>query len=115
MDITGADIEADLALFDGLDTVTVLQINPQTGATVATDADVTVLKRAEEKQETSAGEDGQDIPVTTTRFHLRASTCSFVPKERDQIVDGSDVWVITKLTKAAFATRYICEVTKYPG
>jgi hypothetical protein len=115
MELTGSDIDADLDIVDNTDSVTVLQINPQTGATVATDADVTVLKRAEEKQETSAGEDGQDIPVTTTRFHLRASTCSFVPKERDQIVDGSDVWVLGKVTKASFATRYICEVTKYPG
>jgi hypothetical protein len=115
MNLTAADIEADFALFDNVETVTLLQIDPDSGATTATDAAVTVLKRMEEKDEVAV-EDGTSVPVVTTKFHLRASTCDFVPKERDRIVDGSAVtWVVRKVTKASFATRYICDVIRKPG
>jgi hypothetical protein len=113
MELTRDAIDADIDIFDGLDSVTVLEIDPDSGATLSTATGVTVLKRAEEKTEVPADEGG--VPVTTTKFHLRASSLSFVPKERDQIVDDSTTWVVGKVTKAAFATRYVCDVTKLPG
>lgn len=110
MELTAADIAADLSLVDGRDTVSVQQRSPQTGAVLATDASVVVLKRAPERAPEPAG-DG-DVVVESCRWHLQASTLSFVPKQRDRIVDGADAWAINRVTAASLGTRYVVETTR---
>lgn len=113
MNLTAADIQGDFDLIDGRGTVSVQQVNAATGAAVSTAPAVSVLKRTVEKSEVPAGEG--TLQVETCRWHLKASTVPFVPKERDRIVDGAETWNIDRVTKAAFATRYVCETTKVRG
>lgn len=114
MELTAADIEEDFAVIDGTETVDVLQIDADGGATLATASDVTVLRRQVDVSEQAV--EGGGIQVTTCRWHLKAADMAWVPKKRDRIVDSDGgEWVIDGVTKAAFATRYICETTQYPG
>ena len=117
MNLTAADIEADFELFDMQTTATVTSFDPDAGASggVLSAADVEVLQRSQEKTEPAVEEGG--VPRTTCRIHLRASTLTaFVLKERDQIVlDGEDeTWVVDKVSKVSFGTRYVCECHKLP-
>jgi hypothetical protein len=115
VNVTAADIANDLDIVDtpngsGSDTVTVQQINPDTGAVVATSTGVVVLARVIDKREQPIG-DGS-IPAETRRFHLKSANVSFVPKTRDRVVDGSDTWKIDSVQRAAFGTRYVVETVK---
>lgn len=113
MQLTASNIANDLDIVDSLGSVNVQQINAVTGAVLATAVGVKVLRRVVEKSEVPAGEG--EVQVETCRWHLKASDVGFVPKERDRIVDGAEAWKIEKVTKAAFATRYVCETTKVRG
>lgn len=108
--MTAADIANDLDTVDGIGTVSVQQIAPDSGAVLATSSNVTVLARILDKREQPTG-DGS-IPTETRRFHLKASQVSFVPKSRDRVIDGSETWKIDTVQRAAFGTRYVVECVK---
>lgn len=94
-------------VMDGLDTVTVTQINPDTGAVLATSAAVTAMQRFPRTETVSVGEG--EVGATFSSFALVAAGLSFVPKARDQITDAdSVVWEIENVTTGGFGTLYLC-------
>src|SRR5262249_30484704 len=90
--------------------VTVRQINPDDGSTIATATNVTSLKRSRRRQpfEVANGELGSD----QCRFVLRASEVGFLPKARDEIVDADGVttWHIQSVSAIAFNQLYVADV-----
>lgn len=104
-DAIGADFEE----FAGDVVVTVRQLNPQTGATVVSTANVPALKRV-----TALDTPGGIVGSTANRFLLRLSDVGFTPSSRDQIqeadgtvwdIDGDGVRVI------GFSQVVVCPVT----
>lgn len=104
-------IEDDMDIVDGLEKVTVLQVNPDTGATLATARKVVTLQRAISAAPAILN-DGE-IPKRSGRMHIKASSIAFEPSRRDKIVeaDGS-TWIIESVAIVTLKTRYACEVTE---
>jgi len=74
--------------------ITVRQLNPDSGATVATASGVYAIKRVRERQPFGSGQGG-DMPADQCRFLLRADQLSFELKQRDEITDADGVvWVV---------------------
>jgi hypothetical protein len=115
MELTAADIADDLVtVVDGLRTVNVVQIHPDTGAELSTATGVQGMRRQLDGEAVTA--DDGEVRATRVKWHLRVSDIAFTLRQRHRIVDGSDTWVITKPpTMAAMGTRYVCETTRYPG
>ena len=94
---------------DGLDSVSVRQINPDSGATLATSTSVSVLKRAPQRAPSSTGFGGE-VGAETCRFWIEADDLSFVPRTRDQITDAdSVVWDILRVSVVALTELYVCD------
>lgn len=98
-----------LAVMDGLTQVVVKQIEPTTGAVLQT-ATATALKKI--TGVTTVGVDEGEIgTVSQSRMRLWASTCPFVPKYRDQIVDAEGVtWQVGKTVRIeGFGGFYVAD------
>jgi hypothetical protein len=94
----GADFAA-LMVFNA--SVTVTQIDPDTGAALATATGVPALKRVRRRQETNVG--GGELGEDTCRFVVQASAVGFTPKARDQIQEAAGlVWIVTGAELIAF-------------
>lgn len=94
-------------MVDGLDLLTVQQIDPDTGIVTATSEDVTCLKRLTQKATVAVGEG--EVGSAMSGFTLVASGVSFVPKDRDRVIDADGVtWIIGNVTIGGFGTLYQC-------
>ncbi|MBA4191310.1 MAG: hypothetical protein C0467_25285 [Planctomycetaceae bacterium] len=102
------DPGADYAIvMDGLDLLTVQQIDAGTGAILATSLNVVCLKRLTKKETVSVGEG--EVGSTVSGFTLVASGLSFIPKDRDRVIDADGVvWEIGNVTIGGFDTLYQC-------
>lgn len=107
-----ADHGADYAaIVDGLESVTVLQIDADDGTTLATSAGATCLIRAPMVAPAMVG-DGE-VGAQMCRFVLVASGVSFVPRARDQITDPDGVkWSIESVSVEGIESLYACETTR---
>lgn len=107
-----ADIGQDFAaVVDGLTSVTVTQINPDTGAETASCEGVTCLA-GDREQETAGVGDGS-VPAERTGFTLRASEVSFEPRERDRVTDADGiVWSLDSVSVEGRGSLYVCEATR---
>ncbi len=106
---TWDDIGADFLEFCDTTVVTVRQLNPQTGATVATASNVPALKRV-----TALDTPGQIVGANANRFLLRLSTIGFTPSSRDQIEEaGGTVWDVDGdgVQVIGFSQVVMCPVT----
>jgi len=100
----GADFRA---YCPGKTTVTVLQIDPDTGATLATSAGVTALKRV--TRTTSPGAGGGEVGVEECKFLLDAAAVSFTPRSRDKITDADGVtWSVGDVETIGFGQLHSC-------
>jgi hypothetical protein len=117
VELTPDDVSDDLDLVDNTARVDVLQADPETGAELSRASGVLVIKRQEDMVDKPVG-DGF-VPTRVCRWHLKARDMAFVPREYDRVEDDAsgetEVWVVTKVTKAAFATRYVIESYFYAG
>ena len=106
------DVGADFSDFcAGQADVTVRQINPDTGATIATANNVTALKRSRRRNPFAVAMGGE-LGGDRCRFVLRASEVGFVPKARDEITDAAAlVWQVEAVEAIGFNQLYACDVT----
>lgn len=103
-----ATVGTDIFLFaDGVGACTVRQINPDTGATIATSTSVPYISPDSRTQTAPVG-DGE-VGLTEDEFLLKASSVSFVPRARDEIQteDGS-VWIVGDVKRLAYDSLYNC-------
>jgi hypothetical protein len=90
--------------------VTVRQINPDDGGTIATATNVTALKRSRRRQPFGVAS-GAELGSDQCRFILRASEVGFLVKARDEILDADGVtWHIQSVSAIAFNQLYVCDV-----
>lgn len=103
----GQDFE-DFAV--GLKTVTIKQIDPDDGSTLATaTVKATKLPRRRSRFQVSGGELGDD----TGRFVFRADQLTFTPKSRDQIIDADGLaWEIERAEIQGFDAICSADVVK---
>lgn len=104
-----AALDAAFAMIPGVETVTVTQIDPDTGEATATASGVLGLLRSDSAGEESAGEAG--MHAERGKWRLRASdVVGFVPKSRDRVTqaDGT-VWVLAAVGVECRRTRYVSE------
>lgn len=88
--------------------VTVRQIDPDSGATLATAENVTALKRSRRRQMfgVQLGELGSD----QSRFVLLASAVGFFVKTKDEIEADGVTWHVDTASAIAFDVLYACDV-----
>lgn len=99
-------------IVDALIAVTVQQVDPDSGAVTATSSNVTCLKRAPLTNEVGT-EAGGSVRQERCRFVLLASDVSFVPDERDRIVDDSGfVWGVDTASIEGLETLYHVDTTR---
>jgi len=106
----GADFAA-LMVFNA--SVTVKQIDPDSGAATSTAISVPALKRVRRRQEANAG--GGELGEDTCRFVVQASAVGFTPKARDQILDATGlVWIATSVELIAFGQLVVmhCQIKR---
>lgn len=107
----GADF---LVILDDLRPVTVTSVNPDTGATLASAANVMALKGETEKK--TMGADGGTLPTTGDRWEFPAATVGFEVKEQDRITEaGGTAWLVEVVRKDVTGTMYLCDVEKAKG
>lgn len=105
-------IEDDMDVVDALAKVTVLHVDPDTGATLTTALKVVALERTTDSG--IAVPMGGEVPKTTGRFHLKASSIAFAPVRRDVIVEADGTkWNIERVNSVTLNTRYVCEVVEF--
>ncbi len=99
-----------LGIVDGITPVTVTQTNPDTMTAVQTATNVAALKKITGVQTQAIG-DGEIGYVNLSRIRIWASTCPFVPKYRDTILDAEGVtWMVgQKVTIEGFNSFYVCD------
>lgn len=99
------------AVADGVELVTVTQLDPDSGATLATSTDVPCL--SPDYRTGSAGVGGGEVGETTATFLLLASAIAFTPKKRDHITQvGGEEWDIDDVKVGGFSTIYTVEATR---
>lgn len=104
-----ANIGADFEAYMPTTSVTVRQINPDTGATIATAANVAAMKRSRRRQ--PFGVAGGELGSDQCRFILRASEVGFLVKARDEILDADGVtWHVESASAIAFHQLFACDV-----
>lgn len=113
MPVTAPDPGVDFALIvDNLESVTVTQINPDTGASVTSSSTVTAFRRAPFRHPVNVGFGGA-LGFEEMRWILLASDVSFVPRARDSITDSSNVvWDVNQVHVNATATLYFCDCNR---
>ncbi len=100
----GADFAA---VVDGLDSLTVEQIDPDTGGVLATCEGVTAVQNAPRVVTDGAG--GGEVGSRNCSFTLLASDMTFEPRSRDRVTDADGVrWSIGDVTVGGFGTLYRC-------
>jgi hypothetical protein len=99
-----------LGIVDGLTQATVNQCDPDTGDVTQTASNVTVLKKITGSRTVTIGE-GEVSEVKLSRFRIWVSTCPFVPRYRDQILDAQGVlwWIGETVTTEGFGSFYVCD------
>ena len=101
-----ADLAADMADFDGVETVSLHDVSANT-----TDASVTGLRRAVDQNLQPGGALGVQPQLAV--WHIQQSTTSIVPAIGDTITDSSSVvWTIDSVQKATLGTRWRCPCTQ---
>lgn len=94
----------------GLELVTVISRDPDTGATLASNASVQALRTPLTADE--AGVEGGTVGYKTVAFTLPVNDVSFTLKERDAIVDADGAtWIITGAVKTE-AFGKLCRLTE---
>jgi hypothetical protein len=102
----GADFAA-LVVFNA--SVTVTQIDPDSGAATATATNVPALKRVRRRGETHVP--GGELGGDTCRFVVQASAVGFTPKARDEVLDATGlVWIVTSAEVIAFGQLVVMAV-----
>lgn len=100
-------LNASLGQVVGATTVTVKQLDPDTGAVSATSTGVDAVWRDKRRVEASVEDGG--VAVELIRWRLLASAVDFVPRKRDTVTDaGGVVWTLTEdMTTTCQGTRYV--------
>lgn len=108
-----ADLAADFEAYaPGTTAVTVLSIQPDTGATLATAAGVTALKRTRRRSPFNVG-GGGELSADDCRFVVRADALGFTAKTRDQVVDADAVvWEVKDAELIGFGDLVALNVTR---
>lgn len=96
------------AVVDGLDSLLVEQIDPDTGDVLATCDDVTCLENSSDIVTSPAG--GGEVGSEISHFTLLAADMTFVPRARDRITDTDGVkWSIGDVKIGGFDELYRCK------
>lgn len=111
--LTREMIEDDMNVVDGLTTVVVRRVNPDTGATLQTANAVTCLRRVITKDTRGVGAEGE-VPVVKARFNLKVKDIAFTLTKLDTIIDAMGTWIIDSFRTVTMSTRYECEATLKP-
>jgi hypothetical protein len=94
--------------------VTVESVNPDTGAVLATAANVYAIKRARRRLPVTVGGQG-GVPADLCRFDILAVGLAFALKHPDRVTssDGT-VWVVDErgVEHIAFGQLYIAQVSR---
>lgn len=92
------------AVWDDLSAATVESLDPDTGATLASAAGVTVLHATE-----SADEEGGVTAARKSFWLVAAEVTGFALKKRDRLTDALGVkWLVESVGTEAFGTIYVC-------
>jgi hypothetical protein len=94
--------------------VTVESVNPDTGAVLASAANVYAIKRARRRLPVTVGGQG-GVPADLCRFDILAVGLGFALKHPDRVTDaGGTVWVIDErgVELIAFGQLYTADVSR---